>query len=102
MPVWGQIVVAVAAGFTVVAGFWRGIVKPASRALVVMEQQGPVLLEIAAEFKPNHGNSLRDRINAIDGQLRRQGQQLKEQGQQLKDHRDKLDRIDNRLDKLEA
>jgi hypothetical protein len=64
---------ATAASIVAVGVIWQKGVRPmwrakkaVSRAIHAIEQAGPVLLAIAEEFKPDHGESLRDRIDSID------------------------------------
>lgn len=55
-----------AAGLIAFGVIWQKALRPFWRAMRVMEDALPVLLGISAEFHPNGGNSLRDRINEID------------------------------------
>ena len=53
---------AIVALGAIIGFFWRKIVKPLAR----IEHAMPILLEIADEFKPNGGGSLRDTVNRIE------------------------------------
>ncbi len=62
---WFDIVIAAAAFVTAVGLLWRKTVRPFWRAINEIAEALPVLHDIAAEFRPNHGQSLRDTVNEI-------------------------------------
>ena len=73
--------VGVAGSLIVFAQFWRRVVIPLARfvqATVHFAEQLPVLTEIAKEFKPNDGDSLVDRMSALEQQSR-DGRKAQEQ-----------------------
>lgn len=56
------------------AAIYKWLLKPAwcaVRGVVHWVDATPVLMEIAEEFKPNAGSSLRDRIDSIEGTIHR-------------------------------
>ena len=73
--------------FTLVVGavtlLWRRFLVP----VVHYQAAHPILMEIAAEFKPNNGVSLHDRMVRIEETLNRMD--------------NRLDKIDNRLDTID-
>ena len=64
-----QWLVGVAAGLTASGVIWRKFLHPMIRGANTIADATPVLLEIAAEFKPNSGGSLRDVVEAIRGDI---------------------------------
>ena len=62
-----------------VAALWRWVFKPcwcAIRGVVRFTDATPVLMEIADEFKPNSGTSLRDTVDRIERTQTEQGDKL--------------------------
>lgn len=56
------------------AVIWRWVILPigkAARAVVRVSEAHPVLMDIASEFKPNHGTSLKDTVDRIEANLQR-------------------------------
>ena len=73
LPEWSQWLAAVSASLIAFGVIWRKGLRPAARlirefvhAADNVAQHGPTLLEIAAEFRPNSGGSLRDVIDRIE------------------------------------
>ena len=48
---------------------WAKNVRPIIRAVVRIDEAVPVLLDIAAEFKPNSGSTLHDRLVRIEDKI---------------------------------
>lgn len=57
LSTWGPVFAAIGAIFVIV---WRAL-----RKLVHISDALPALLELAQEFKPNGGSSMRDKVDAI-------------------------------------
>lgn len=83
MAGWVQIVLSAAALVVAVATIWQKAIRPAAKAVSQFDQIVPVLnalsrqfadspdlivtiSNIAKQFKPNNGSSLRDRIDALE------------------------------------
>jgi hypothetical protein len=65
------IVVATASGLSAIAGLWVKVVKPLARFIsvsVALADSIPIWQEIAAEFKPDSGSTLHDRMETADTQ----------------------------------
>jgi len=68
-------------GGAAVAGYsiWRYVLVPMwriAKALVELSDAMPILIDIAHEFKPNNGNSLRDVTNSNNAKLTELGEQV--------------------------
>jgi hypothetical protein len=63
---WVIIIGAVIAALATIATAITKFVLPVVRMAVKFEEEWPILAEIADDFKPNGGDSLRDRIDKID------------------------------------
>lgn len=83
MPVWIQVLVALAAFVTAVGVLWTRVLRPVARGLAHAERMVPllqelteqlhdtpnsfaILKEIIAQFRTDSGSSLRDAINRIE------------------------------------
>lgn len=65
VPDWNDLVLA-AAAFVVACGvLWRQFLRPALRFAARTADAIETLSTIAEEFRPNHGNSLHDRLTRI-------------------------------------
>lgn len=62
-------VVMIAAAIAAIGVIWRQAIRPVLRAAREAGQSAAVLAEIAAQFRPNHGSSLVDRITFIENEL---------------------------------
>ncbi len=62
MPMWLQVAIGVVSGMAAMSVVWWRIVVPLAR----LSDATPVLVEIAAQFKPNDGHSLHDRVVRIE------------------------------------
>ncbi len=58
MPMWLQVAIGVVSGMAAMSVVWWRIVVPLAR----LSDATPILVEIAAQFRPNDGHSLHDRI----------------------------------------
>lgn len=73
VPEWSSHIVAAAAVISALTVIYRRGIKPLLAAIIDFtrtikrtELAIPVLLEIAEQFKPNHGSSLRDAVDRIE------------------------------------
>ena len=67
IKVLGTITAIGAAGYSAHL-IWKYIIMPVHRAMKAMStfvEAQPVLLDMAREFKPNNGNSLRDQVDLL-------------------------------------
>jgi hypothetical protein len=65
------IVAATASGLSAIAGLWVKVVQPLARFIsvsVALADSIPIWQEIAAEFKPDSGSTLHDRMATADTQ----------------------------------
>ena len=72
LPRWAELIIVIAALLTAAGVVWRRAVIPLLRLtddVREMVATRPVLVEIANEFKPNAGNSLRDTVDRIDARM---------------------------------
>ena len=68
IPDWGQALIALAAILTAVSYIYTRWVRPVLALVRETAKNMDTLHDIAAEFRPNHGTSLRDRIDRIENQ----------------------------------
>jgi hypothetical protein len=61
-----EIIVGVAAAVSALGTIYRKGVRPVIRAAKAIDEIVPTLTEIAYEFRPNSGKSLRDTIDRIE------------------------------------
>lgn len=62
--VWLDCLIGSAAGLTALGTIWRKGLRPFLHACRTIADYGATLTEIAQEFKPNHGTSLKDQMTA--------------------------------------
>lgn len=71
-PTWVNIAIGAAAALAALVSLgiiWRRFLRPTVKAVVVISEAAPTLLEIANEFKPNAGGSLHDVVDRIETRL---------------------------------
>lgn len=64
IPAVDYLVIA-AVAITAIGVIWRTVLRPLVRVLKSAEETLPVVLDIAKEFKANHGSSLRDVLDRL-------------------------------------
>jgi hypothetical protein len=62
---WIDLIIAAAAVTTALYTIWRLVLRPIIHALDQLVDAVPVLMDIAEEFKPDHGTSLSDRLDHV-------------------------------------
>lgn len=105
MPIWGQVVLGIAAVAGAIIYLWQKVAKPGAQLVATMDKLLPVAREladqfhdapdafrtlraIALQFKPNSGTSLRDVVGRLE--------------EATKANRALAERIDEKLDKVVA
>ncbi len=61
-----DLIVGFAALVVALGVIWKKFLYPFWRAIDTMTEVGPVLLDVAHEFRPNNGHSLRDVVDRIE------------------------------------
>jgi hypothetical protein len=84
---WDDLLLAAAAVSGAAALLWRNVIRPIGELVRSLARMNETLTDIAHEFQPNEGTSLKDRIERID--------------QTVEAHRARHDELDARLDALE-
>lgn len=126
IPVWGQVVLGLAALITAVSVIWTKVLRPGARLISATEEMIPlmrdltrtfkdvphafqVLDEIVAQFRTNSGSSLRDVIDRIEEaavQAHQAGEVLKVQVEVVRElasqDRRQLERLITLLNYLDA
>lgn len=69
--VWDDYILAVAAIVVALSAIWMNVVRPVVRAASRAGEVADTLLEIASEFKPDHGSSLKDVLTAVQQDVAR-------------------------------
>lgn len=87
LPLWLQVLVAVATVLSAVAMIWRGLIRPAVQLVALANRMVPlaeemvdafedagsspmhVLADVVAEFRNDHGSTLRDAVDRIEAQI---------------------------------
>lgn len=86
MPAWGQFILGFAAVAGAIVYLWQKVLKPGARMVASLDRLLPVaqelaeefhdapealrtLREIARQFKPNNGSSLRDVTNRLERKI---------------------------------
>jgi hypothetical protein len=83
---WLDGIVVAAAIVAALSTIWLKAVRPFFHFTTLAAETLPILVEIAEEFRPNHGGSLRDVVDRIETQTNANGQHVAVVAVALADH----------------
>jgi HAMP domain-containing protein len=64
-PDWLNVLLIVSAVVTAAYVIWRRVLRPVSKFLTDADELGPVIRDMAKQFKSDSGSTLKDQINAL-------------------------------------